>query len=83
MTSRTTTERNGDVSENGQEVTTTPPAACTTACTSEAQNANDDTLAALAAVLTGLDPTMRAKLAAMLVGQSAASATTPPKTERS
>ncbi|MCE9604422.1 MAG: hypothetical protein K8U03_05890 [Planctomycetia bacterium] len=53
-------------------------AACTVACTSEAENVNEgtDSLAALAAMLTGLDPSSRAKLAAMLIGQSVGSNST-------
>ncbi|MCX7424713.1 MAG: hypothetical protein NTW96_03650 [Planctomycetia bacterium] len=55
---------------------TPPPAACTCACTSKAENANDgtpdayqgDALAKLAAALAKLSPADRARLAAMLAG---------------
>jgi hypothetical protein len=67
-----------------KDVVTTSLAACTVACTSEAESVNgypestnaapstagvpnDATLAALTAVLLGLDPTARVKLAAMLL----------------
>src|ERR1700733_5789969 len=47
-----------------------PPASarCTTGCTSKPENANDDTLADLAAKLAALAPADRARLAAMLLG---------------
>jgi hypothetical protein len=45
------------------------PSACTTACTSEAENANAGTLEALAAALMGLSAEDRARLVAMLLGR--------------
>ena len=60
-----------------QALTPTPSAACTSACTSEAKNANADAtdqgdpLAKLAATLAGLSQAERERLAAMLTGQQA------------
>ena len=75
----------------GKGLTSTPPAACTNACTSEAENANAghlnadqpaqaesggvkpdgqiDPLAVLAAAITTLSPTARARLAKMFQGE--------------
>ena len=78
-TSALRTQEACDASDGLQEVTATPTAACTTACTNEAGSANgkgqattadsesDPALAALAGLLRGLDPTARAALAAMLM----------------
>ena len=59
-----------------QALTPTPSAACTAACTSEAENANadaldqGDSLAKLATTLAGLSQAERERLAAMLlIGQ--------------
>ncbi len=65
------------LSENPQALTATPPAACTSACTSKAENANalrpetdqDEALAALAAAIAGLSPADRERLGALLAGQ--------------
>jgi hypothetical protein len=64
------------VSGASKGLTTTPSAACTAACTSEAKNDNAGTLAAdqgdplakLAAALLTLSPADRERLAAMLAG---------------
>ena len=63
-------------SVDSKALTPTPSAACTSACTSEAENANadaldadqGDTLATLAAALLTLSPADRERLAAMLTG---------------
>lgn len=82
-TSALRTHKDGDASVNGPELTATPSAACTVACTDEGQivtdhasssNAmakgeasTDDALSMLAAALLNLDPIARAKLATMLL----------------
>jgi hypothetical protein len=55
-----------DVSETGKGVTSSEPSCCTSGCTSEAESANADPLAQLAAALLALSPADRARLAAML-----------------
>src|SRR6266704_330097 len=50
------------------------PAACTSDCTSEPENAHADPLETLAATLRNLSPADRARLAAMLTGQGEADA---------
>jgi hypothetical protein len=50
--------------------TASPPSACTGACTGGAGTANAGTLEALAAVLLGLSPEDRARLAAMLTREA-------------
>jgi hypothetical protein len=51
----------------GPEVEATPAAACTSACTSEGENENADTVDTLAVLLRGLSAADRARLAALLV----------------
>ncbi len=70
------TQGHRDVSEASKALTSTPPAACTSACTSEPENDNAGTLDAdqgdplvkLAATLLTLSPADRERLAAMLAG---------------
>jgi len=50
-------------------VTSSTPAACTNACTSNAETAPTLTVEALAVALLGLSPADLARLAAMLLGQ--------------
>ncbi len=77
------TQGHRDVSEDSKQLTSTPPAACTSACTSIAENANadkhdadqGDPLAKLAAALLTLSPADRARLAAMLTGDRKEGAT--------
>jgi len=66
-TSRPPDKRHAVASEDLSEVTSSEPAACTAACTSRAENANADALAAFVASLT---PERRQRLAALLTGQS-------------
>jgi len=71
------TQGHPDASEDSKELTSTPPAACTSACTSDAETDNADNLAAdqgdpltkLAAALLTLSPADRERLAAMLTRQ--------------
>ena len=65
------TQGHPDASEDSKGLTSTPPAACTSACTSEAEtdnagNLDADPLTKLAAALLTLSPADRARLAAML-----------------
>jgi hypothetical protein len=59
---------------NQQGLTASPSDACTTACTSEPENANAGTVEALAAALLSLSPADRQRLAALLLGQQEAPA---------
>jgi hypothetical protein len=49
--------------------TSSQQSGCTTGCTSEGKHQQPDPLEALAAVLLGLSPEDRARLAALLLGQ--------------
>ena len=68
-TSALRTRKSSILTDAGKELTATPSAACTLACTANTENRNETTLDALAAALLGLSPDDRAKLAALLVGQ--------------
>jgi len=56
--------------QSGQDLTSSPSSGCTSGCTSEAETANAGPVEALAAALLGLSPADRAKLAALLLGQT-------------
>jgi len=60
-----------NASEAGKGLAAGAPAACTTACTSNTENANAGTVEALAAALLGLSSADRARLAAMLIANPA------------
>jgi hypothetical protein len=53
----------------GPDVKATPAPACTSACTSEGENENADTVEALAALLRGLSAADRTRLAGLLAGE--------------
>ena len=67
MTPSVSSKGRCDASEAGKGLAAGAPAACTAACTSEAENANAGTVEALAAALLGLSAADRARLAAMLI----------------
>lgn len=68
-----------DVSGTGKEVTKPSPDDCTAACTGEPDSVQPDPVAALAATLLGLSATDKARLAALLLGQSAGTSDRPGK----
>jgi hypothetical protein len=58
-------------------LTESPPNACTSACTSEGENANANSLESLAAALLALPAADRARLAVMLTAQGEGNRGTP------